>query len=235
MILFNYFNSFGSGGAQFKFAPQNPRNFRLVYKFKSFFYSFHESFAGIAFRSETFRLQRHIFLRLRIECWIFDQCIHENPKVLLDLIRANVRSRFFQLLFYMLNQFCHNLIRYVIDVPATFRCRNAVDETDLLKTISGHCHSNFPSIIRIFVFNLQLISIFIFAIFYILFNISLEVAALKKNKNHDFKLNKNFLFSLHLRAIFFHSETLLHHASNLQRPKLDETSNHKYLYPIASF
>mmetsp|Transcript_13500 Transcript_13500/g.29331 ORF Transcript_13500/g.29331 Transcript_13500/m.29331 type:complete len:355 (-) Transcript_13500:606-1670(-) len=92
----------------------------------------------------------HVLLRLTVKGGILHETVHEDGKVVLDLIRLDLRTSLVLLLHRRLKLLRH-LIGNVVHVSTTLRGRNAIHERYLLKASIGYTHSDLPVIVDLFI------------------------------------------------------------------------------------
>ena len=122
---------------------------------------FHKRFTDFVGRSKVSSLSIQRLLGLTVKCRIGNQTVHENPQVLLDLMRFYIEL----LLIFccdFLDDLFDNLICDVLNMSASFGCADRIYKWDLLKSTITQTANHFPPI-ALFLSNLwQSFVLFIF-------------------------------------------------------------------------
>lgn len=125
-----------------------------------FHYRVIEFFRRFAGRAKAFSLQCHVLFRLRVEGWVDDQTIHEDPQVIFDLKRFHVDAAFVFLLQLLLDLFSDHFSN-VFNMTTTLRGGDRIDERHLLETFVRGSNCDLPPVADCFVNGFDLISVIV--------------------------------------------------------------------------
>lgn len=109
-------------------------------------------------------MERHVFFGLGVETGIDNETIDEDPNVVSDLMRLDVDPSFVLFLHKLHNVVLHHF-GDIVNVAASFRGGNTVDEGHLLKSIVREGHGYFPPLSRRLVHGLDLTVVLVLVAF----------------------------------------------------------------------
>ena len=126
-----------------------------------------------ALGAEVFGNERHGLLGLRVECWVDDQRVDEEPEVLLDLVGLDIDAGLVFLLDGV-NDGLDDLVRHVVHVLAPLGGSDAVDEAHLLEAFVGDRDCHLPPGSTLIVDNLQCVAVVIRDVLDVVVHVVLE-------------------------------------------------------------